>query len=996
MLSLWLLAAFLPVAGFAVPSDDTDSDWLARTWQSDDGLPSDTVTGVAQTADGFVWVTTANRLARFDGVEFESFSTASLGLKPLDTINPLLHARDDSLWIGTSRGVVVRVKNGVPEVFTNLPRHFIRTLAEGSDGAIWATDVRGNVDRLKDGVFTAFGPKEGWVPGESTLACDNRGELWYGRGPQLGVFRDGSFQFMAIAPSGNVLRIAARRAGGLWVCTSTQLFRYTEDAGLIDCGTFKTATANGPSAVLEDRSGAVWIGTYGFGLFRYDGKTFDSIPLSHHDIRALMEDREGFIWAAMDGGGLNRISPRVARMEGGAVGLPSETVTSVAEDQQGNIWAATKNGPLACRLDGTWQVLSTNADWPGGMASTVTVDADSNVWIGTKGPSTYRWRDGRVVETLQPGKNLPILSYISEALLTCRNGDVWIAPSGVRLMARWRDGRLMKFPLTNTIGGVQAFTEDSDGHVWFGSTRGVLGEIIGDDITNRTELIPGRHAPIRCLCANSNAIWMTFSEGGVGRLKDGHFSRVSLTNGLPEDSISQMIADNIGWYWFGSDHGIFKVRMDELEDVADGRATNIHPVSFGQNQGLKSLEASFGDSPNVWRARDGKIWMPMRMGLVSIDPGRDREDSTPPMPVLKQIAVDDLPVAGYRGIISDSNYLDLRGAARDLELSPSHRRLDFSFTALSFVAPENIHFRYRLQGFDNEWIAAGTRRIASYSRLPAGLYQFEVNACHADGVWSPATATVPFKVAPFFWQTWWFRLLAVALFTLAVIAAGRYVWFRRLQLQLRELEQKAALDKERARIAKDIHDDLGGSLTQTILLVKLAEKNPGEPEKTRQFLGQISAGVRQVVQSLDEIVWAANPGNDTLPHFIDYMGQFASEFLQAAGIRSRFDLPDDPPGLPLAPEIRHNLFLVLKEALNNIVRHANATEVRLQITVTGGQLQMIIRDNGKGFDDGPKSPSSDGLLNMRHRMDNIGGQCIIESKPGAGTTISASLNLPAA
>lgn len=989
---MWLLAVGLPVAGFAVPSD-SGSGWLARTWQSDDGLPNDTVTGLAQTSDGFLWLTTATRLARFDGVDFESFSLQTLGLKTLDTINPLLRTRDDALWLGTSRGSVVRIKDGVPQVFTNLPHHFIRSLTEDGDGAVWATDVRGNVLRIKDGIVTGFGPDQGWNPGDNSLAADIHGQLWFGKGAQLGVFRDDHFQAVTRVRGGNIIRIAAARSGGLWVCTTSQLFHYEEQNGLTPCGIFQTATAYAPAAVMEDRNGAVWIGTAGSGLFRFDGKNFESVSLSHHDIRALFEDREGFIWAAMNGGGLNRISPRVARMEGPADGLPSETITSICEDSHGNAWATTKTGALARRTDGQWQTISTNADWPGGQAASVVADGNGNVWIGTKSQTLYRWRDGGFTDILYPAAGMQTYGYLNESLLAGRNGDLWIAPSGARLIARWHDGQWTKFPTTHATGGIQTMAEDADGNVWAGTSRGTLLEISGDAMIDQTAAIHGLHAPIRCLCAVSNTLWIAFGEGGIGRLRDGKYSRVGTSKGLPDGGISQIIADDLGCLWFGSDHGIFKVREPDLDRAADGARRSINPIRFGQNEGLKSMEATFGDSPNVWRGRDGRIWMPMRMGLVAIDPKKDRDDFEPPAPMLKEIAVDDRVVAAYRGVASAKTPPGIWSEHSAPHLSPSHRRLDFTFTALSFIAPENIHFRYRLNRFDNHWVDAGTRRVASYSRLPAGDYRFEVNACNIDGVWSPTIAAVTFHVAPFFWQTWWFRVSALALFAGGIIATGRYLWFRRLRFRLRELEQKAALDKERARIAKDIHDDLGGSLTQTLLFLKLAEKNPGEPEKTRQFLNQISGSVRQVVQSLDEIVWAANPGNDSLPHFIDYIGQFASEFMQAAGIRCRFDLPDDPPAIPLAPEIRHNLFLVLKESLNNIVRHAGATEVRLHVSLDDQQLRMSIRDDGKGFGNGPKEPGSNGLSNMRTRMEDIGGRWNIESAPGLGTTVSVSLPL---
>jgi len=970
-----------------------DAGWFSRVWQSDDGLPNDTVTGIAQAADGFLWVCTVDRLSRFDGMTFESFSKDRLGLKTLEMINPLLLAHDDALWLGTSRGTVVCLRHGSVQLFTNgLPRHFIRSLTEDGDGAVWVTDVRGNISRIKDGEPKQFGPDDGWSPADCSVATDAQGRLWFVKAGQLGIFQEGRFTELARINGGNDLRIASCRAGGVWVVSGSQLYRYDMQRGLTSFGTLPPSSGiAGPTAMLEDRSGAVWIGTGGNGLVRFDGKGFETVPMSHHDVRTLTQDREGFVWAGMNGGGLYRIGRSGLQMEGSAAGIPMESINSVCEDGQGSIWAATKSGLLICRQDGQWRTVSTNAGWPGDVASCVAADVNGTVWVGTRNRAIYSWRDGYFAMATHPTDRLPVTG----AMFTARNGDLWIAQTGTRAVERLRAGQLVDFNISTNAGAIQAFAGDGAGNIWMGSMRGYLFKIEGDEVVNKSSLITGLRAPVRCLCLSSNGtLWIAFGEGGVGRVKDGKFSRLGTDQGLYDDSLSQVIADGAGWLWFGSDHGIFKVRESDLDAVADGRAARVNSIHYGQNEGMKSMEANFSYSPNVLRGRDGRLWMPMRTGIVIIDPAVERSEYLPPMPVLKQMTVDDRVQAWYGGPMPVAGDIaDLRNPS-SLHLEPSCRRLDFEFTALNFAAPESVRFRYRLSGFDEHWIDAGVRRSAGYSRLPAGNYRFEVNACNADGVWARSPATFAFSVSPFFWQTWWFRLIAVALFAGGMMGAGRYISFRRLRSRLRELEQKAALDRERARIARDIHDDLGGSLTQTVLLLKLTAKNSDDPEKVSGFLQQVSSGVKDVIQSLDEIVWAANPGNDTLPHFVDYIGQFAAEFLQAANIRCRFDFPSEPPDLPLAPEVRHNLFLVLKESLNNVVRHARAQEVRIGLTLVDDVLGMTVHDDGAGFS-GEPGPDANGWRNLRQRLNDIGGDCAIESVPGGGTTVSISLPLAA-
>ncbi|HTR43506.1 MAG TPA: triple tyrosine motif-containing protein, partial [Pseudomonadales bacterium] len=319
--------------------------------------------------------------------------------------------------------------------------------------------------------------------------------------------------------------------------------------------------------------------------------------------------------------------------------------------------------------------------------------------------------------------------------------------------------------------------------------------------------------------------------------------------------------------------------------------------------------------------------------------------------------------------------------------SPSMHELNFEFTALSFTLPENVEFQYRLKGLDDNWSDYTTTRNVSYTRLPHGDYSFEVRACNIAGTWDPDPVALRFEVLPFYWQTWWFRLTVLAVFTAAVVSVVRYVSFQRLHHRLQLLEQQAAVQKERARIAKDIHDDLGADLTQIAFLGELAQQDRSEPEKVAERIGTISSTARQAVKSLDEIVWAVNPRNDTLPHLIDYAGQFAVDYLRPTGIRCRLDFPEQIPARELSTNLRHNLFLTIKEALHNIVKHAGATEIWLRVDLRDETLEMIIEDNGRGFTQAPDNALADGLRNMRQRLAEIGGECRVESQPDSGTRV---------
>jgi signal transduction histidine kinase len=477
------------------------------------------------------------------------------------------------------------------------------------------------------------------------------------------------------------------------------------------------------------------------------------------------------------------------------------------------------------------------------------------------------------------------------------------------------------------------------------------------------------------------------------RLKNGHSDQLGLSQGLVNNYISQIIADGHGWLWFGSKHGIFKLRQREVERAMEDPSVRLRPVIYGKNAGLISQEAVFSIAspfvlPHAILSGDGHVWMLMHTGIVVAEPSILSENTTPPATLLTQVAMDGHIIASHDGVASSEIATNRKALNGPLKIPPSHRHLEFDFLAFHFRDPENLRFHYQLAGYDSGWVDSGTERRAAYSRLTAGNYQFRVEASADDGPWSDPPATLDFIVVPFFWQTLWFRIGVLLVFTFSVIAIVRYVSFRRLRLKLRAAEQQAAVERERGRIARDIHDDLGNRLTEIQLLTGLAQRNREIPNKAIMRIDDISSAARQATDALDEIVWAINPRNDTLPHLINYLGQFTTDYLRMAGIRCRVDLPENPPAKSVSAEVRHNLFLAIKESLNNIVRHSSASEVSLLILVSDKSLSVIIEDDGRGFSREVKNDGADGLENMRRRIAEIRGELEIRSNPGTGTRIS--------
>ncbi len=966
----------------------TNSAWLARTWQSDDGLPGNIVSGVAQTPNGYLWVATENGVVRFDGVRFRSIAVPKLPGRRSSIIRALLLAQQD-IWLAMDGGLVARIAQGATNavvVSQGVPNSQPVDMEEDREHAVWISFYNHSVCRIAEGEVSVFGAGDG-LPGSGTCALtrDADGQLWFAQAGRVGVFREGRFRSLLTLPSSN-MRIAPARGGGVWICAGMRVYKFQEGVKYTEIGQIVPERAGAtPTALMEDDSGALWIGTSTSGLYRYENGNFENVKTSHLEIQSLTEDREGDLWVGTGGGGLDRLRPRVLELQGIESGLPFESVISICEDTTGGFWATTQDGVLARWQGGAWTAFSGNTGWPGGAATCLVADQEGGVWIGTHNRGLYHWQKGRFT-TLARQDGLA--SDNVRALLLSKSGDLWIGLDSHPAVQRLRNGELRSFELPTATRPVRAMVEDAAGDIWLGTVDGLLLRWKGEQMRDETPGAVSPVPPIRCLQATSDgSVWIGYGGAGLGHWKDGHYFRITTGHGLLDGHISQIVEDDRGAFWLAGNRGIFEVARAELEDVITGRATRVRSIIYGRDEGLTSLQANYGYSPGAMRSRDGRIWFLTRTGLAVVQVRNVRDNLLPPQVVIEDMMVDGQAIA--------SPGTD-EGAQKALfELSPRHRKVDFDYTALSFVAPENVHFRYRLTGAEDDWVEAGPRRSASYQRLPAGQYRFQVQACNNTGIWNETGAGLDFEVRPFFWQTWWFRSVVVAGFSFSLVAAVRYVSFRRLREQLRSLEQQAALHKERARIAKDMHDDLGASLTQIALLSELARQDMTVPEKAGEHVQKISGTARQVIKSLDEIVWAVNPRNDTLAHLIDYVGQSSLDFLRAPGIRCRLDLPENPPARTVSTEVRHNLFLVIKEALHNIVKHAQASEVWLRADVTGPALRIAIEDNGCGFEQPPENSWADGLRNMRQRMAEIGGDFRIESRPGAGTKVTLELPWPA-
>ena len=1044
------VAALVLGAALRVCGSGLSGEYLTDVWTADNGLPDSSITAIAQTPDGYLWVGTYNGLARFDGMRFVTFDPENTPALAHARVRTLSVDDQGTLWINTFDGSMTSLRRGVfarewtgaegldPDVSlvssrSNritflLHRGLLRRRAQPAPaGTGWEDLIPTN--RSVATLCVEDGAGMSWYRGADNILCqvpsngfdlkpqtnglagsrvncmttDPRGRLWVGTDRGIGMW-DG-IRFQTVTPTNTETELPAdveflsvARNGRLWVDADGHVREAVDDRWIVEAESLKDVFTNnlGRMGAQADHRGGVWLYDYGRGLTHVaaDGQVlkFGSAEGFPGDrVNCFFEDHEGNWWAGLDAEGLVRIRERRFQIIDTGGQVSTRPARSVCEQTNGAIWIGTLGGGLV-----RWQAgVYTNLTMPGGtgkgFAFCVCPDAVGRLWVSAGDEDLF------VSETNGFKRVSPVVHGV-KAILADKAGRIWVGTKNGLYVADTGSTNANIFKHNQEIGrnGVRALAEDEQGNLWAGTEDGTLFRVAAGS-TNyiTTAFRPADNKTPQAIWSllsdNDGTVWVGTFSGGLLRFRDGKFTRFGINEGLPDSIICQILPDGAGNLWIGSHQGIFRVAKSALNDFARGAIRSISCMVYGRTDGLPSLECSGGYQPAAWRGQDGRLWFTTIKGAVSIMPDEIHPNLLPPPVVIEEILIDgkgldDTTGAQAQPVPAGMIYNRDR---KFLEVPPGRHQFEFRYTGLSLVSPDRVQFRYRLEGADEDWVDAGTRRFAHYNFLPAGTYRFNVIACNSDGVWNESGDALTLKILPHFYETLWFRVL-VGLMVIGLVAGA--VWYsvaRRLHRKMEHLARQQAVERERARIAKDIHDDLGANLTLIAVLGDLAKQ-----EKTVERIEKMAGTARQAVKSLDEIVWAVNPRNDTLAHLIDYTGQFAVDYLRAAGVRCLLDVPEQAPAREVPTNVRHNVFLVVKEALQNIVKHARATEVWLRINATEQGLKIVIEDNGGGFERAPEDPLADGLRNMRQRMAELGGECRIQSRVGAGTEIVAELPWP--
>ena len=993
------VAAFFGIllCGFHLPgaTDSSVSDYSIDVWQTEQGLPQDSVTSVVQTRDGYLWLGTYNGLVRFDGVRFKIFDTHNTPEFGDSRITSLLEDTDGTLWIGHETGNLTKLRAGkftAVNLGNNWPGGTLWAMGTDVDGVLWMLNKEGALLSLTGAklVVQKSGPEES-VP---SFAKDRNGELWVIRGKLLGTLKKG--RLVPWEPSvqpdtSDVQRACASRDGGLWLTGSGRVKKLIGPGTVVDRGPAPWGL-DLVTALLETKSGDLLVGTLREGLFLLSpGGTSLHFTrqngLSHNWVLDLCEDHERNLWVGTGGGGLDVLRRRKVEMVKAPDDWQGRAILSVTPCAAGGLWVGTEGAGLY-RLDRGIVKPFTETNGLGNFFIwSVLEDNQHDLWVGTFGGGLFVRHDGQ----FQFPKDLEDPAAVVFALYQDRQGEMWVGTQSG--LARYANGQSTWFTRKDglVLPDVRVITEDDAGTIWFGMSGGGLGRLKDGKLTQFRRSAGLTNDFVWSLLADKDGtLWIGTFGGGLCRLRDGQFATISTSEGLPNNVICHIVDDGAGNFWISSYGGIFRVSKGELNRCADGQLEVVNCLTYGKAEGLSTLECSGGFQSSGCRTPDGLLWFPTIKGLVLVDPTNIRINPFAPPVLIEEVTIDDQPVP-LPGP-------DMSPTPARLQIPPGNHRLEFSYTGLSLIAPEKVRFKCRLEGVESDWVNVGTRRTAYYSYLKPGNYTFQVTARNNDGVWNETGASLAFTVLPRFWQTWWFTGAVVLAGIGAVGGTARYITRRRLHKKLERVERQRALENERSRIAKDIHDDLGSNLARIMML---SQSNRAEGEDAQQIearLGKVYLTTRELTRTMDEIVWAISPHHDTLDSLVNYLGKFAQDFLNVAGIRCRLVVPIQLPAWPLTAEVRHSLFLAFKEALHNVIKHAAATEVRVSLTLAESGFSASIEDNGRGFDpagvgagttsrDPLRIAGGNGLANMRKRIESIGGECQVDSGIGKGTTV---------
>jgi ligand-binding sensor domain-containing protein/signal transduction histidine kinase len=997
------------VSGRAEDFDAEQAETVSAThiWRAADGLPSDSVTAIIQTGDGFLWVGTTAGLVRFDGLTFTGLPLPGASSNAVTGITALCEDSNGSLWIGTQQNGLFELSHGQLIHFSKgegLNSDNVTSLAADSRGHVWIGGNAG-VNLWNGQLFISFSKRDG-LPDEtvSSVNVARSGTVWITTRVGLCRYLNGritpyAFQTESQGRSPEYLGAYEDQMGNLWAFGDTYLINLAEGKRF---NYFRSSESGSVRiwSLCEGHNGRLWIGTSGRGLFCFEDNRFQPIVLGQnrwpHDVRAIYEDREGNLWLGTSGGGLMQLRLQSVNVLRGGLGLPDSPPTTLALDAKGRMYIGLQSGGVWVGDSGRFEQLG-GEDGLGLQyyVSSLTIAPDGTVWGGTLGGGIFGLQRGRGMRlsTADGLANNVILAMCFDA-----RSNLWFSTSA-GILHCLAEGKMTRFDSACGLPAapVTAMIPAAAGGLWLGTQDGQVGRWQGQRFVKIGGIHNAENHPVICLCEGGvSRLWVGTLGGGLCCFSNQTVRSWSQADGLPAQTVAGIAEDSTEDLWLATDAGVFRVNRADIQRVLKTPEAPL-PCKLVSTARTVLESSIVSGASRVVLAPDGHLWFATSEGVLDINTHQAEAD-----PSLFPVYIENYAVNGGPPVSVLSGALWTSGSTNQagLQFPGDLNSLEIHFTALGFSAPKEIQFRYKLEGANVDWQSDANVRFVRYNQLSSGNYRFRVAARLADGPWQEAANQLVFTVpTPVYLQPWAVGIY-IALAIGLIAGTVRVISHRRLRNRLARLEQQQTLERERMRIARDMHDEIGSKLTKISFLSEHLQMDMESGGQIGDKVQSISRTSQDLLKTMDEIVWVVNPRNDTLENLTAYLSHYAVEYFQNTNIECDLRLSPEIPHYPLSSEARHNLFLTFEEILNNVLKHSGAARVRVDMVVHDHQFEIKVTDDGKGFNPEANGQSrgglgGNGLRNMRQRLAAIGGECKITSQAGGGTVVAIQINLTA-